>query len=200
MAFDPPIRGQTPIDDLSGLLDRSIRTQRELNTAEAENIRKAVLKYLGTKPTRRAARFDLAWTRQLHAEMFGDVWSWAGSFRATELNIGPPPHRIETDMQALLDDLFAWTSYDMPMPEQAVRLHHRAVSVHPFQNGNGRWSRTLANIWLRLHDTPLILWPEPEIGVESKIRGAYLDAVRNADAGDYGSLLDLHLRFAERPT
>jgi Fic-DOC domain mobile mystery protein B len=199
MAFDPPIPGQTPIDDFSGLRDRSIRTQRELNAAEAENIRKAIMRYLAAKPTRRAARFDLAWTKQLHAEMFGDVWTWAGTFRATELNIGPPPHRIETDMQSLLDDLRGWITYDMPTLEQAVRLHHRAVSVHPFANGNGRWSRMLANIWLRLHDAPLILWPEPEIGAESEIRRAYIHAVRCADRGDYQPLMDLHHQFAERP-
>jgi Fic-DOC domain mobile mystery protein B len=202
MAFDPPfptppIRGQTPIDDLSGLLDRGIRTQRDLNAAEAENIRRAVIKYLAAKPTRRAARFDLAWCRRLHAEMFGAVWSWAGVFRTAELNIGSPPHRIETEMQSLLDDLGAWKAYGMALSEQGVRLHHGAVRIHPFLNGNGRWSRTLANIWLRLHDGPLILWPEPQIGVESEIRGAYLDAVRRADAGDYQPLLGLHDRYQE---
>ena len=41
MAFDAPIDGQTPIDDLSGLRLRGIRTQRELNAAEASNIRRA---------------------------------------------------------------------------------------------------------------------------------------------------------------
>jgi Fic family protein len=31
-------------------------------------------------------------------------------------------------------------------PDQlAVRLHHRLVSVHPFPNGNGRWSRLAAD-------------------------------------------------------
>jgi hypothetical protein len=55
MEFDEPIPGQTPIDDISGLRDRSITTQAELNAAEAENIRKAVLKYLIAKPTKRSA-------------------------------------------------------------------------------------------------------------------------------------------------
>lgn len=44
MAFGELIPGQTPIDDISGLRDRSITTQGALNAAEAENIRKAVLK------------------------------------------------------------------------------------------------------------------------------------------------------------
>jgi len=43
---DAPIPGQTPLDDLSGLRDKRILTTAELNSAEAENIRKATLKYL----------------------------------------------------------------------------------------------------------------------------------------------------------
>lgn len=197
MAFDPPIRGQTPIEDLSGLRIRSIRTQQELNAAESENMRRAAMKYLAARPSRRAARFDLAWSRRLHAEMFGRVWSWAGAFRTTELNIGSPAYRIETEMQSLLDDLGAWSEHGMPVPEQAVRLHHGAVRIHPFLNGNGRWSRMLANVWLRLHDAPLVVWPEPQIGAESDFRAEYLAAVRLADGGDLRPLLDLHARFTE---
>lgn len=195
MAFGPPIPGQTPIDDISGLRDRGIRTQGALNAAEAENIRKAVLKYLAAKPTRRAAPFDLAWTRRLHAEMFGEVWAWAGAFRRRELNIGSAPEHIETDMQGLLDDLGAWAGHDMPRIEQAVRLHHRAVQIHPFLNGNGRWSRMLGNIWLKLHGSALVEWPETTIGVESPVRAEYIAALRCADLGDHGPLVALHARF-----
>ena len=41
------------------------------------------------------------------------------------------------------------------LSEQAVLLHHRAVQIHPFENGNGRWSRLLANIWLKKHAHPI---------------------------------------------
>lgn len=195
MAFEPPIPGQTPIDDISGLRDRSIRTQSALNAAEAENIRKAVVKYLAARPTARAAPFDLAWTRRLHAEKFGDVWEWAGAFRKRELNIGSVPHGIAIDMQGLLDDLIAWAEHDMPRIEQAVRLHHRAVQIHPFLNGNGRWSRMLSNIWLKLHGSDVVEWPEATIGVESSVRAEYLAALRHADLGDYRPLVELHERF-----
>ena len=46
MIPDPPIPGQTPLDDVSGLRIKSIRTTAELNAAEAETIRKATLRYL----------------------------------------------------------------------------------------------------------------------------------------------------------
>ncbi|TVS08746.1 MAG: mobile mystery protein B, partial [Phycisphaerales bacterium] len=183
MAFEPPIPGQTPIDDVSGLRDRSITTQAALNEAEAENIRKAVMRYLASKPSRRLAPFDVAWCRRLHGEMFGDVWSWAGEFRRTELNIGVPAHAIEIELHALLEDLRAWQEHGVPMLEQGARLHHGAVRVHPFLNGNGRWARMLANIWLKLNGEPIVEWQERIIGSESAARGEYLRAVKAADNG-----------------
>ena len=72
MSSDPPVPGQTPLDDLSGLRIRGITNMAELSAAEAENIRKATIKYLAARPTRRSARFDVLWMRKLHIEMFGD--------------------------------------------------------------------------------------------------------------------------------
>ena len=123
-----PIPGQTPLDDLSGLRAKRVRTTAELNAAEAENIRKAIVKYLIAKPTRRAARFDVLWMLKLHREMFGDVWTWAGTLRKRDTNIGSPPRRIETDLHELVADLRAWESSGMRVLEQAVRLHHLSTN------------------------------------------------------------------------
>ena len=79
--------------------------------------------------------------------------------------------------------------------EQAARLHHRAVRVHPFPNGNGRWARMLANVWLKRHDHMVTVWPEETIGSKSIIRVEYLAAVRTADEGDEGPLIELHRRY-----
>ncbi|MGH7244176.1 MAG: mobile mystery protein B [Phycisphaerales bacterium] len=198
MSFDPPIPGQTPLDDVSGLRIKDIRTTGELNAAEAENIRKVVLKYLVSKPRPRSAPFDVAWLLRLHKQMFGDVWTWAGVLRTSQTNIGSAPHAIETDLYNLLADLREWEKSGMPLLEQAARLHHGAVRIHPFPNGNGRWSRMLANIWLKLNGAEPIEWPETTIGTASTIRGEYLDAVRAADRGDLSSLLALHEKFERR--
>ena len=70
--------------------------------------------------------------------------------RTAELNIGVPPHRIDVDLKNLMDDLAFWReSGEMDLIEQVARLHHRSVAIHPFLNGNGRWSRLLANIFLK---------------------------------------------------
>ncbi|MHC4219370.1 MAG: mobile mystery protein B [Planctomycetota bacterium] len=187
--------GETPIEDTSGVKQTDITTRAELNRAEGENIRKAVVKYLAGKPSRRSAPFDLDWVLRLHREMLGDVWVWAGSVRSSVTDIGVGPQQIEVALQGLLDDLGHWREDDVGLLEQAVRLHHRAVHIHPFENGNGRWARLLANIWLKRHDHGLTKWPEETIGTESVIRGDYITAIKAADNGDLGPLLELHRRY-----
>lgn len=198
--IDPgaPIPGATPLDDLSGLRDRAIRTRSQLNAAEAMNIRRAAVKYLAGRPSRRAARFDAPWLCRLHREMFGEVWSWAGVIRTRELNLGSHSRDINVHLHSMLADLQAWEEHAMPRDEQAARLHHRAVAIHPFLNGNGRWARMLANIWLRMRGDPIVEWPETTIGDTSIIRDKYLAAIRAADKGEYQSLIELHRRHTPR--
>ncbi len=195
MMRDPPIDGQTPLDDLSGLRDRSVRTRAELNAAEARNISLAMVKYLSVRPSARVARFDVAWLLRVHREMFGVVWRWAGVIRRVDLNIGSPALRVETDLHELVLDLRSWDSGGMQILERACRLHHRAVLVHPFLNGNGRWARLVSNIWLRQRGAPLVEWPEDVMGNASVIRDAYLRAMRQADNGDLTPLLEMHRAY-----
>jgi Fic-DOC domain mobile mystery protein B len=190
------IPGETPID-ISGLKVSGVANRSQLSVVEAENIRKAIVKYLGGSLTRRTAKFDLSWVLKLHREMFSDVWTWAGETRTTNLNLGVPWHQVQTGMQNLCDDLAYWQTHWPDFVEQAAHLHHRAVHIHPFLNGNGRWSRLLANIWLKLNKQPLTEWPEEVIGETSVIRDEYLTAIRAADSGEYVPLIELHRRYAE---
>lgn len=192
------IPGETPID-ISGLKIPGVRNRHELSVVEAENVRKAIVKYLGGSVTRRTAKFDLPWMQKLHREMFGDAWKWAGDIRTTDLNFGSPWHQVSAQLLNLCNDLAFWEEHWPDVVEQAAHLHHRAVQIHPFLNGNGRWARLLANIWLKLHKLPLTEWPEDAIGGTSTIRDDYLAAIRAADAGDFGPLIELHQRFAAKP-
>lgn len=83
--------GATPLDpDESADLIPSLSTLTELNEFEAANIARAML----TAPKLRLIRSNLLSERalrQLHPEMFGDTWRWAGKFRKTEKNIGMVP-------------------------------------------------------------------------------------------------------------
>lgn len=192
---DPP--GATPLTDLSGLRQLQIRTRSDLHAAEAENIRGAFVRYLIDPASARRVPFDEAWMRRLHLEMFGTVWSWAGSYRRSATNIGIDPLGITVAMHELHGDLTAWRAAGLSVLEQSARLHHRAVQVHPFLNGNGCWARMVANIWLRRNGLGIVAWPEAGLGATSLIRGTYLSAVRLADAGDIAPLVELHARYLE---
>jgi Fic-DOC domain mobile mystery protein B len=187
--------GETPIEDRSGLKTKAITTREELNKFEAENIRRATVKYLLRKPSWKKTPFNLCWALKLHKEMFGKVWTWAGTIRTSDLNLGVPWQQIEISLQIPLDDLVCWSGYGTPLMEQAAMLHHRAVQIHPFRNGNGRWARMLTNIWLTRNGHAPTAWPPDVTGEESEIREEYLNAIRAADAGDNAPLLALHTRF-----
>lgn len=189
--------GETPIRDTAGLKVAGITTRGELNVAEARNIRKVVIKYLSAKPSRRTAPFEFSWFLTLHKEMLGDVWSWAGIPRTDNVNLGSPWQRVEADLMQLVGDLAYWEQHWPDVLEQAVHLHHRAVEIHPFLNGNGRWARMLANIWLICHDHPVTTWPD-EIVAVSKIRNEYLHALKTADRGNFGPLLNLTRQYTIR--
>lgn len=195
MAVERTLPGETPLDDISGLKVKGVSTRGQLHSLEAENIRKPTVKYLSRKPSRRSAKFDFSWTLKLHKEMFGDVWTWAGALRTCDLNLGIPWQKVETSLFELLKDLSHWKNTGIDILEQAALLHHRAVFIHPFLNGNGRWARMLANIWLKLHKRQPTSWPEVAVAAISTIRDDYLAAMRKADEGDYEPLNELHKRY-----
>ena len=187
--------GETPID-ISGLKAKRVTNRRELSIAEAENVAEAVYKYLGGSLSGRVAPFTDTWSLRLHKEMFGRVWNWAGEPRRKDLNLGVPAYQISQELFSLFEDLAVWDTAWPDRIEQAAHLHYRAVRIHPFQNGNGRWSRMLANIWLRLKKHAIINWPG-DIGETSPIRAEYLERLKAADAGDFDPFLELHRRYVK---
>jgi Fic-DOC domain mobile mystery protein B len=200
VSLGPTIPGETLIDDVSELKVKGITLRRELNGYEAKNVLKAFTKYLSRKPSRRLAPFDLGWLRKLHKEMFGDVWGWAGRIRTTRLNIGIDPRQVEPALFDMVESFKVQRlSESYTLLDQAVWLHHRAVQIHPFTNGNGRWARLLSNIWLKQHDGGIVAWPEDTVGEVSTVRDEYLAAIRKADRLDFGPLTELHRRFLARP-
>jgi Fic-DOC domain mobile mystery protein B len=167
-----------------------------LAKAEAQNVAEAFSKYLISTPSEKRAPFDFKWLLKLHKEMFGDVMKSAGTPRTENLNLGVEWTQIPNQLAVLIDDLHQWTNYNWPIEEQAVHLHHRSVHVHPFKNGNGRWARLLANIWLARHGSPIVAWPDVSQD-GSSVRDEYIEAIKAADAGTFGPLAELHKSFME---
>lgn len=190
--------GQTPIEDLSGLL-LDIKTQKELNDAESKNNSAAHAKYLlFMKPSSKFNPFTYPALLEIHKDMFGEVWSWAGTKRVSEKNLGVPVHQIGSEIQRLLFDFHQWEEKKMPPFEVAARLHHRLVQIHPFENGNGRWARLAANIYLHRKGWPVIEWPKDQKFVKEIFKPKYLSALKDADRGDYKPLTRLHQESSDR--
>ncbi len=188
------IKGATYNDDISGLLlDTSIQyTLQDVYLYEAKNITKATLKYLSAKPDNKKAPFTFEWFLELHKDMFGDVWDWAGKLRQVELSIGVKAYLVSTELKKLVDDLEYWhTNKTFDTIEIASRLHHRAVQIHPFKNGNGRWSRMLANIYLKQNGLNPTKWNENLLSKENPHRDDYIKALKKADNNDYSELIKL---------
>jgi len=66
------------------------------------------------------------------------------------------------------------------------------VQIHPYQNGNGRWSRMLANIYLRQNGSMPVKWQEDLLAKENPQRDEYIKALKSADDGDYKKLIEMH--------
>jgi Fic-DOC domain mobile mystery protein B len=185
----------TPINDISGLKlpSSKIYTMNDIYEKEANNILKATVKYLSAVPTKKEAPFSYFWLLSLHEEMFGQVWDWAGKLRHTELSIGVKAYLVLMELKKLSDDIVYWkANKTFNTIETATRIHHRAVQIHPFQNGNGRWSRMLANIYMRQNGLMPVKWQEDLLSKENVKRDDYIDALKKADVGEYENLIAMH--------
>lgn len=86
--------------------------------------------------------------RDLHAQLYGDMWVWAGVFRKRELNIGIAPERIAVELRSSLETIrYRWEHTDDWTPrELGIAVHAETVRIHPFTDGNGRTTRLLADL------------------------------------------------------
>lgn len=183
--------GATPLDpdELDGLRFKHVTTRGQLNELEQANVQNGLF---WVKRRRKDEVLTEQFVRQLHLKLFGEVWSWAGSFRRTEKNIGVDPLQISVRLRALLDDAKYWSRNETyPALEAAARFHHRLVQIYCFANGNGRHARIMTDIFLgeSLNHAPIDWAAGHDLLNSSDRRDAYIAALRSADAGAYEQLL-----------
>ena len=190
MEFNYP-EGATPLDpnEIEGLLLTHITTKSELDRWEQDNINEALAWVEQRKPK---DIFNEAFMKQLHKQMFGNVWKWAGSLRKTEKNIGVPFYQISIKLKKLCDDAKYWIeNKTFSEDEIAARFHHRLVFIHLFPNGNGRHARLIADIILEyLFNKPPFTWGSTNLAVTGQDRQKYIESLVAADRSDYRLLMD----------
>lgn len=196
MKFNYPA-GATPLDanEISDLIPKYITTQSELNALEQRNI-VAARNWLHQQ--RGIRFFEEGFLRELHRQMFKDVWRWAGKYRTTAKTIGIEAAQIPVQVHQLLKNLEAWIEYkSYPWDEIAARFHHRLVAIHPFANGNGRHARLMTDVLLEIYGQPAPTWGagprgggDLAIDVEGAVRGDYIQALKAADRGNFAPLTE----------
>ncbi len=187
--FTEPDDAATPLtpEEMRDLIPSHIADRRDLNAAEQENIAR------GQEWAMNRRRRDLLtenFIKNLHRQMLGDVWRWAGKWRTSQRNIGIDYWLIATELRNLLEDAKAWIEYQTYPPDEiAVRFHHRLVFIHPFPNGNGRHARLMADFLVMQLGEERFTWGRENLTAPGQARAQYIDALRAADQHDYRQLL-----------
>jgi Fic-DOC domain mobile mystery protein B len=186
--------GNTPLDEdeIEGLIPSHLETRAELNQWEAKNLEIAT-EWIAS---RSLDVLDLGTLRELHRRMFGQTWTWAGSFRRSQKNISPYDW---PEVPRLMTDLIANTraQYEAlagdgeELDRLAARFHHDLVRIHPWPNGNGRHGRAATELLLRRWKRPPFTWGADSGSADATaIRARYIDALRRADAHEYTQLYE----------
>ena len=193
------VPGETPLTakDLEGLKLPLVKTRAQLSAVEGPNIVSGKEWALASSKSRMPELLSIEYMQELHRRMLSDVWQWAGQIRSTEVQnaFASSVPDIRPHLLGLHADAVEYWLKDVTMTgdEFAIRVHHRAVKVHPFRNGNGRHSRLLADLVLEKHFglTPFTWGGNGQLGESDPNRQAYLDGLKAADKGNYGPLMRL---------
>jgi len=184
--------GQTALEDeeKDGLKIKTIGTKAQLDAFEQIGIEEAILWSMRLQLTAETFLTE-SFVRKVHKKMFGKVWQWAGTYRKTEKNIGIDKWLIPTELKYLIDDAAFWITNSVFSPDEiCMRFKHRLVSIHCFANGNGRHSRLVADMMVeKLFQQPIFTWGSLAYSSPAQQRAAYLNALRQADKGNYEFLI-----------
>jgi Fic-DOC domain mobile mystery protein B len=173
--------GQTPVDPsvLTELKLSHINDMGELYELESENIAKGILWSQATGKD----HLDYAVWIEVHRQMFNDVWKFAGLVRTTELANADfhAPFHIRPALRELEQDLRTWIEFKTYPPcEMMALFHERLLTIHPFRDGNGRWSRVVTEFLCARLGVEAPTWGSRTIADDKERRNAYISAVKEA--------------------
>lgn len=162
-----------------GLIPSYITQRRELNEVEQINVTEG--ERWAFSRTRNV--LDVDFLRKLHKQMFGEVWRWAGDYsKERNRRLGSDDYQIPIDLHGLMGDAQAWMEFKAFSPDEtAVRFHHRLTQIHPFPNGNGRFSRTAGDLFITQLGGQPFSWGRVNLVDPGATGRAYIDALRAAD-------------------
>ncbi len=178
----------TPITpaERDGLIPTHVTLRGELNELEQKNIAEAD----GWAFARKRGVLGEPFLLGLHRRMFRHVWRWAGEYRNSERNLGVKRHLIQPSLREAIGNAQYWVDHKSYEPDElAVRFHHRLVAIHPFPNGNGRWSRLAADLLVVRLGGSRFTWGRTNLQTKGDVREAYIKALQAADNHDFTPLI-----------
>ena len=177
--------GNTPITPnlIKELIPQNIQNREELNEYELQNIAKGQVWLQKSKHDYSKYNFWL----ELHKKMYCYVWKFAGSIRKVELS-NPAfkmPYDIWPEIGRLEKDLEYWlNNKSFSDKEMLANFHERILTIHPFLDGNDRWSRLLTEYIAKSTSFPIPTWGQALNQDSNKRRQLYietLDLARNSN-------------------
>jgi Fic-DOC domain mobile mystery protein B len=125
---------------------------------------------------------DYSFWLEVHKRMLNKVWKWAGQIRKREL-ANPDflmPYEVRPALLQLEGDIKFWLEHKtFEEKEFAAVIHERFLTIHPFNDGNGRWSRVLTEHICRMEKMSIPTWGR-HIEDDGERRKLYISAVKKA--------------------
>jgi len=184
--------GQTPVEPniIKELKLSHVNDMTELYEHEVENIAEGISWTLGTS---KSHTDHTVWI-EIHKQMLCNVWKFAGKIRTTELANADfhKPFNVRPSLLALEHDLKTWLEFKSYPPQEMLAIfHERLLTIHPFKDGNGRWSRVVTEFVARRENFPVPDWRGPYHD-DGERRSAYIEAVKKArHEFDYSRLIEV---------
>ena len=111
-----PGYGETPLsgDELDALLANVVDTLGPpVSKADIFDLESAILQDVAEGLITDVFNGDLTldelltdqFLRDLHRQLYGDIWTWAGRWRSREINLGVAPEQIAVDLQTTMDNI-----------------------------------------------------------------------------------------------
>ena len=192
-ALDPQTKDPYLLRNLVGA-----RTSDELRQREDDLVEAAAIEIV-EDGYRIPSTFDQAGLQELHRELFGDVYPWAGELRTVNMMKATPFIELSHIEEVLetVGDYIAASGLTRPgafdtwdMPEMLATVYHGINAAHPFREGNGRTQRMFLSA-LAAQTGHTIDW--------ERVKGPINDEVSIAALkGDRGPMVEMFSHIAHR--
>jgi len=141
-----------------GCLDRE-----EVNRREDEGVQRAMEHVAELVQRYEPAPLTVTLVRQLHTDLMGEIYPFAGQWRTVSLHKGEgptkwplPPAGIQPLMDVLERDVFVRSPVisedDQEVFNFASEVMNEIIAIHPFREGNGRVAVIVGNLILMQND------------------------------------------------